>query len=174
MHMRRNRRSSYAWAHHAQTLGATDALSSEGWEGLEYAEQLADAAAFRAERALAHEPLPPPRTVEDLALQYCVSASTIRRRIALAREQTFGVLSEAGIRYRVRALRRRLEREASVCNEPGCPNRIPRTAPAHRRYCDEHSVPAARTRRHRANAGARRSGERPRLPVLGPSSSALR
>lgn len=148
--MARRQPTSYAWAFHARTLGLVGKLSGDAWEGLEFAEKLAEAAAFRAERALAHdEPLPQPLTIEEIADQHSLTPSSVRRRIALAREQIFGGLSDAGIRYRVRERRRRLNQETRACAEPGCPSRIPRTAPRHRRYCVEHSTPAARVRRHR-------------------------
>jgi hypothetical protein len=140
---------SYAWARHVRELGADRRLSSEGWEGLEYAEQLTEAAAFRAEEALRGGPLPPPMTIEELAAHHAVSPTTVRRRIKQARQEAFGDLSDAGIYYRSRARRRRAGQPVRVCHEAGCDTPLPRNAPAHRRYCDAHSGGAARTRRHR-------------------------
>jgi hypothetical protein len=147
--MARRRPTSYAWARHARTLGLTGRLTEAGSDGLEYADQLADAAAFRAERALAREVVPP-LTIQELAAQFGLSASSVRGRIALAREQMFGDLTDAGIRARVRARRSRLGQQARPCAEPDCTRHLARTAPAHRRYCTEHSTTAARVRRHRA------------------------
>lgn len=149
--MARKRPSSYAWARHVRALAVDRRLSAEGWEGLEYAEQLTEAAAYRGEMALRGERVPP-MTIDELAVQYGVSAATVRRRIARARQEAFGSLSDAGIYYRLRTQRERKERPARGCQQPGCSTPIPRTAPAHRRYCDAHSSPSARVRRHRTKA----------------------
>ena len=146
--MGQKRPTSYAWARHAVTLGLTNKLTDAGSAGLDWAEQLADAATYRAERALAHEVVAQ-LTIKELAAMFNLSPSTVGSQITLARRQMFGNLTDAGIRYRVRAQRRRLGQRARPCAEPSCFALLPRSAPAHRRYCAAHSTPAARVGRHR-------------------------
>jgi hypothetical protein len=139
---------SYFWALH---LHDTSRLSDAGADGLEYAQMLAKDAKLRSDHVLEHRPLLDPLTFNDVAESFGVSAATVRRRIAIARKQLFGNLSDSGIYYRLQRQRQLKARIPRPCKENQCPNTIPADASAGRKYCHEHRTPAARIRRHRRN-----------------------
>jgi hypothetical protein len=94
-------------------------------------------AAQRSDAMLAGDELPPRFTIEELAEFESVSASTVRRKIALARQELYGDLSNGGIYYRVRRDRERVARARSraTCAAPGCMNLLPATSTARRKFC---------------------------------------
>jgi AraC-like DNA-binding protein len=124
-------------------------LSEAAADGLEFARQLAEDAQWRVSLLLDREPLPAPLTIGEIAEDAGLSASTVRRRIARARTELWGDLSDSGIYYRLRRRRTIARRPWRTCQEPACTNLIPRQASAARRYCETHRAPAARVRRHR-------------------------
>jgi hypothetical protein len=141
---------SYAWAY------ATDVADIRPWElsdvayrGLDHAQQLADSARTGRHQNLRHyTPDPPPLTIHGIAEAENVPAATIGRRIAQARRELFGRISDNAIHKRQQ--RARTPRpSARVCAEPDCRDPLPADAHGNRRYCDHHRTPAARTRRHR-------------------------
>ncbi len=144
-------RQSYAWALLANELdGSIRQLSDDAWEGLDYAQALAQDARNRAEAALRREPWPAPLTARELGEMRRVSESTVRARIRLARREFFGELSDSGIYYRLRRQRELKTRPQRRCIADGCEVPLPSGATVRRRYCHEHADSAARVRRHRA------------------------
>ena len=140
------RRVSYFWAFHVNRgIRLSDAAS----DGLDYALQLAEDAKLRAEHVLEHRPLFPPLTIQEVAEISGVSPVTVRRRIALARKELFGDLTDSGIYYRLRRKQQLQQRKPRTCQQQSCDNPIPQDASAARRYCDEHRTPAARVKRYR-------------------------
>jgi hypothetical protein len=111
-----------------------DRLSGEARDGLHYASRLAERDRQRSRAALHGEPLPP-SSIKDLALNEAESAATIRRRIATARQEIWGDLSDAGIYYRVRRSRRAVSPEPRYCEAPGCGLRLPDGSTLRRRFC---------------------------------------
>lgn len=123
--------------------------------GLQYAQELAEAARERRASALAGERLlPEPLTVARLAATHDTSTIAINIAIKHARIGLFGRdLSDSGIYYRLRTRGDRVERS---CTEPGCDERLP--LGSRRRYCPPHRTGRARVRRHRRNARASAGG----------------
>jgi hypothetical protein len=113
--------------------------------GLEFAKELAD---------YAHERSLDPRreqqlerlTIEQLALENDLQPAQIARSIALERRQLFDELSDQAIYKR---LQRQHGRRPRRCQEPGCTDTIPVTAPAPKRHCPNDATGQARTARHR-------------------------
>jgi hypothetical protein len=66
-----------------------------------------------------------------------------------ARCELFGNLSDAGI-YK-RRQRQQTSNSCRACQQHGCANKLPQTAPRHRHYCTKHRTAKARKRRSRAN-----------------------
>lgn len=129
------KRTSYAWALPVKGFyPPTSGLSPDAQEGLRYARALARAALERSHTALSSEPLEPRLTVAMLELQRYVSASTIRRRIALARTELFGQLGDRGIYDRLSRERKRSKRPPRVCKARDCGVAIPKAANARRRF----------------------------------------
>lgn len=138
---------SYNWALH---LDATDVqagdLSEAAREGYEYACELAEDALERSRDPRRQEKLVP-LTVQQLADEDGREAAEVARLIALARRRLFGDLSDAAIYKRVQRQRGRKPRR---CAHLGCATMIPITAPANKKYCDQHATGAERVRRHRS------------------------
>jgi hypothetical protein len=140
---------SYAWARHTEVADIhPDALSEAAYLGYEAARELAQDAHERSLDPQRHKQLEP-LTLEQVAHDYDLPVSQLRRYINLARRQLFGEITEAAIYKRQQRQKRRKPRR---CAEPGCTNRIPATAPPNKHYCDTHATGAARVRRHRAGA----------------------
>jgi hypothetical protein len=141
------KRRSYNWALH---LDATDVqlheLSDAAREGYEYARELGDDAFERSRDPRRHEQLEP-LTPEQLARENELEPEQLARLVALARRSLFGKLSDAAIYKR---LQRRRGRKPRRCAHPGCTTTITITAPANKKYCDQHATGAERVRRHRA------------------------
>src|SRR5437588_857747 len=109
---------SYAWALRLEASEIDeDELSETAQEGLEYADELAQ---NRLERSRDPRRLNRPErlTPEHLAARYQVPVAYINGRIALARRQLFGNLSDAAIAKRVQRQKSRPERR---CKHPRCP-----------------------------------------------------
>jgi hypothetical protein len=166
----RPRSRSYAWALHSELSDSPNALSERAWQGLEYARELARQAPLRSRQALRNQPALEPHGERQLAAQEGISLAVLRTRIARARAELFGSLSDSGI-YK-RKTRRRLQRARAFkgrpCTEPTCQASLPSWARSNRRYCDLHASPRARTQRHRAHA----SGNQPPPTPARRSSSA--
>jgi len=153
-------RSSYAWSLHFEIANvATTQLSDDALAGVAYAEQLAQDAPIRSRMNLPrYTPEFAPITIAELAGQHGVSASTIRRRIARARRELFGEISDAAIYKRLQRAQKRPRRPRRTCAEPGCDAALATGAHGNRRYCDRHGSPAERTRRHRQEQAAGNRG----------------
>jgi hypothetical protein len=137
---------SYNWAlHHDATPVQLDDLSEAAWEGFQYAYELAEDALERSRDPRRHEQQPP-LTVEQLANENDLEPAHLARLIALARRQLFGNLTDAAIYKR---LQRQQGRKPRRCAQAGCTIKIPVTAPANKKYCDQHATGAERLRRHR-------------------------
>jgi hypothetical protein len=153
------RRRSYAWANrtHVANIPLSE-LTETAYEGLEYAIKLADQARLWSnQNLLSHTPetAEAPFTLEQLAHDRGIPASTMRSRIAAARWQLFGDLSDAAISKRAHRRRKppfRPNRPTRTCKEPGCSQQLPANAHGNQHYCDQHRGAAARTRRHRRPA----------------------
>jgi len=112
MQKRRKRRPlSYAWARHAEASPHYGQLSDAAEEGLAYATDLTEDAAFRAERALRGELLSP-LSLNDLAERNRISVQAVSACIRQARRQLFGGLSDSGIYYRA-------ARHSELSSRPG-------------------------------------------------------
>jgi hypothetical protein len=144
--MARSRPVSYAWA--LATPWPVD-LSETEQAGLEYARELAEDARTRKDQLLHRETSLAPLTIEDIADGNAVPASTVRRRITVARRALYGQLSDGGIYYRLRRERELQARSLRRCRERKCRHELPQNASAARQYCDEHNSPAVRVERHR-------------------------
>jgi hypothetical protein len=148
--MASSRRPSHAWAHHTEVAQINpEQLSDAAAAGLEYAADLAYDAQERRRRALRHEPLDPPLTIADLAARTDLPTATVEAMINHARCELFGNLSDAGI-YK-RRQRQQTSNSCRACQQHGCTNKLPQTAPRHRHYCTKHRTAKARKRRSRAN-----------------------
>jgi phosphoribosylformylglycinamidine (FGAM) synthase-like enzyme len=88
-------------------------------------------------------------TDEEVADHFGVTIDVMRRRVNKARRELFGTISDAAIIKRAQRQHARKNRTGRNCQEPGCGRRLHPLTHASRRYCDEHRLPAARTRRHR-------------------------
>jgi hypothetical protein len=138
---------SYAWALHQElTEVSLEALTPTTAEGFDYALALAANAQERSQNPRAER-----LTVEQLADEHGLAAATIRARIALARRQLFGVLSDAAITKRTQRQRGRRRKQ---CAQDGCTNLILPPAHGNRRYCPIHETGQARTARCRATKSA--------------------
>jgi hypothetical protein len=136
--MPRRNLSPWWWARHVRASDSRiPGLSDHAYQGFRWASQLSHMAAQRSEAMLARNPLPPRFTIEELAEFENVSASTVRRKIALARQELFGALSDGGIYHRVHRDRKRLARARAglKCAAPDCTNPLPATATARRKFC---------------------------------------
>ena len=141
-----NGRSSYAWARHLEASPlAVFELSEAAQKGLDYAQALANDAYRRSLDPRPEHHLEP-LTLHQLAEWNEVDPAYVARRIAEARRQLFGDLSDAAIYKRAQRLRGRRPRS---CAEPGCHTLIPITDPANKNYCNQHASGAARIARHR-------------------------
>jgi hypothetical protein len=144
---------SYAWALHTEASEIDeDELGEAAWEGLGYAEVLAQNRLERSQdprRLIRPEQLTP----AHLAARYQVPVAYINKRIALARRQLFGKLSDAAIAKRAQ---RQKDRVSRACQHPRCDERILPPEHGNRRYCPAHSSGAARAQRHRAKQARRR------------------
>jgi hypothetical protein len=131
---------------------AVRGLSREARDGFGFAIELAKRDLQRREAALHGDPMPS-ASLEEFALNAGCSASTIRRRIATARRELFGDLSDAGIYYRRRRNRSRaaVRQAARFCEAPGCGNPLPETSTVRRKYC---SGSRCRTAAYRARRSA--------------------
>jgi hypothetical protein len=136
---------SYAWARHAPVSPHYLPLSAEAKQGLAWARELTDDAAYRGKRALRGEKLPPVDE-RQLAKRNGLSAEFVAARIEQARRELFGELSLSGIYYRVGRWKKRGSRRRRRCVAPGCGRFLPRSASRSRRYCDG----ACRVRAYRA------------------------
>jgi hypothetical protein len=125
------KRTSYSWAY-----GVEEWLSSSASrDGLRYARRLAETAREHSKAALAREPRPFPITPADLAFEEDVSESTVRRKIALARCELYGGLSDSAIYYRKARAKELAGRPVRTCKAPDCEESLPRRASARREYC---------------------------------------
>jgi len=125
---------SYAWARTASAHG----LSDQAVLGLVSAQRLAKTARERSRLARSPGRRPFRLTPADIAIEEDVSETTVRRRIAQARFELWGTLSDSGIYYRrAQATKREecQEREERPCKAPDCTNELPRRATARREYC---------------------------------------
>ena len=139
---------SYAWA---LRIGPADPeyplLSAEGRRGLAYARRLAEDARMRRLACLEDGVSPMPLTIAALGELDETSPVRINSLIKQARIELCGKnLSDAAVRYRIRT---RATRRNRCCQENGCTQRLPATASASRRYCDQHRSSTARVARHR-------------------------
>jgi hypothetical protein len=143
--MPRSRSRSYAWALHTDASEVYEAeLTKAGREGLNYATQLAENGRRRAQNPRQQ---PAKLTPEQLAARYHVPVAHLHKRIALARRQLFGTLTDAAIAKRAQRLKKQRRRR---CQHPDCNERIDAPQHGNRRYCHTHSTGAARAQRHRA------------------------
>lgn len=146
--MKKTRPPSYAWARRADAshvhLGE---LSERAWEGYEYALELAEDARARARAVVHHNGPQRPLTVAELAERDGRTPRQVFAMLERARFELFGSLTDSAVYKRAQTLERRVRRS---CQQPGCPNAVPVSAPGQRRHCDRHATGAARTRRHRA------------------------
>jgi hypothetical protein len=143
----------YSWARKFKPADPELAwLSHDALAGLDYAQQLAENARERSLAALLRDPVPERLTVADLATSDGTSPVIVHRLIKQTRLELFGKeLSQSAIYYR---LKTRAARQSRSCAEDGCNQPLPPTAPASRRYCDQHRTTAARVRRHRRRPAA--------------------
>jgi hypothetical protein len=153
---RKKRPPSYAWARHASASPHYRQLSDRAEEGLGYAIDLTEDAAFRAERALRGELLPP-LSLRGLAKRERISVQAVSACISQARRQLFGGLSDSGIYYRAARQSELSSRPARKCAAPGCERLLPRAASSARSYCDG----ACRVRAHRARRAGHADAEAP-------------
>jgi hypothetical protein len=121
------------------------ALSDEAEQGRVFTERLAENAWLRRQHSF--KGIAPDRlTVRQIAEEEGISPSTVYGYLQRYRMAAFGrELTDSAIYHRLRRGKRRPGR----CEEPGCDQPLPASAPTHRRYCNEHRTPAARVRRHR-------------------------
>jgi hypothetical protein len=151
--MRRRKLSSVFVRHLDVADCSVSDLSEQAWLGLGHAQQLAADARMRSSMNLRqYEPSWPPVTVEEMADQEGVHVVTIRRRIAAARRELFGEISDDAIFKRTRRQEQRTLRPRRKCGQKGCTADLPAGAPKKRNYCDAHRSSAARTRRYRQSA----------------------
>jgi hypothetical protein len=142
-----DRRRSYAWARHLEASEvAYDRLSPTAREGWEYALELAEDAKRRSLDPHRAKELPPV-TIEQLAADEQLPVATISTRIAQARRQLFGSLTDAAIHKRCQRIRTRTTHR--VCAEDGCNQPLPPAAAGNRHYCHHHGSNRERARRHR-------------------------
>lgn len=139
----KRRRTSYAWARLVDSV-AVSRLSDTAYEGLRYAQTIADADLERCRTPIRLDELLPPMTLKDIADVESVSVTTVRRRIALAREELFGTLSMGAIYYRARRRRQTAALAGRVCAARDCSNRLPNAATSRRKFCH----PRCRRREH--------------------------
>lgn len=151
------RATSYAWSQHTDASAtATADLSPQAQQGLEYARELADDANWRKQQLLRGEPPAPPQTIEQIAAEEGVSAQEIRRKIATARRELFGPISDSAIYKRLQRQQPRHNREPRTCKQPRCNTKLPPQTHASRLYCDIHATTAVRVRRHRQQSVEKR------------------
>jgi hypothetical protein len=143
--MAKKRSPSYAWARHAHVSSAYGQLSEAAEQGLEWARELTDDAAYRGKRALRGERLPP-ISERELAKRKRFSAELVSNRIEQARRELFGGLSLSGIYYRVARQKQLRSRRRRRCAAPRCGRFLSSSASRSRRYCDG----ACRVRAYRA------------------------
>jgi hypothetical protein len=142
---------SYSWARHVETSEVNlDSLSEAAAAGLEDAQDLADNAYARSTEPRP-DMQPPKLTTADIAEVRGISTATVRDRIALARRQLFGTVTDAAIAKRAQRQRKRHRR---TCAHPHCAAQISVAAHGNRRYCQSHATGAARARRHRTQRAA--------------------
>jgi transposase len=140
---------SYAWVHHLEASPVPLAsLTPDAYEGLTYAKKLADEARIRGLQSFVSDGIVA-LTIEEVADDFGVTVEVLRRRVNKARRELFGPISDGAILKRSQRRRARKKRTGRQCQELNCGCRLAALTHASRRYCDEHRLPAARTRRHR-------------------------
>ena len=179
------RRHSYAWTNHTSVANIPlYELSASASEGFEYAHELAkQARQWSNQNLLSHKPdtATTPLTPERLAAELDIPASTLRSRIAHARRELFGNLSDDAInkraqrdKHRPRQQAARTARPTRDCDEPGCTQQLPADAHGNQHYCHRHRNGAARARRHRQRTqhapATNREKTRPHAPPLTPGT----
>jgi hypothetical protein len=137
---------SYFWAHRALDSPHYGQLSEHGYEGLEYAEQLADDARYRVGELLSGRRGIPPLSFAELARQHRKRPATIERRVAQARHELFGTRSDNGIRHLIKRRRELQQRRPRACAAPGCSRTLPNQATKRKKHCSGN----CRVRAHRA------------------------
>jgi hypothetical protein len=144
------RQPSYAWARHthASSVPLSD-LSPDAFEGLRYAEALADEARWRSRHNVARDDLAP-LTLEQVADHFGVTVADLRRKAQRARRELFGTIGDEAILKRAQRQRLRAQRQTRRCRQARCSALLDPRMHASRQYCDQHRTPAARVRRHRA------------------------
>lgn len=129
--MRNEKRgASYRWALQLEVANVrADQLSEFEWEGLDYAEALAEDAAERSTDAVTGARLVPSEfglTIADVAHARAITPAYAGRAIAAARRRLFGDISDRAIRARVERTRAKAARR---CGGPrpceGCGEPLP-------------------------------------------------
>jgi hypothetical protein len=148
---------SYAWALHLEVADVSESeLSEQAAEGLDYARDLAEDAETRRKQNINEQLRFPPLTLGELAERDGTTSASIGRKIAAARRELFGDISDS-------AIYKRLERHPlaqtppRLCAESGCDCLLDDVAHRNRRYCPQHATPAARVRRCRRGGGSSRA-----------------
>lgn len=137
------RRTSYAWALLAER-SAVQELGDDAYAGLGYATLMAEADRARCQVPIRVAELLPPMTIGEIAEMENVSPTTVRRRIARARQELFGSLSMSGIYDRRRRAARAKSLRGRICAASDCGNPLPRASTARREFCH----PRCRRREH--------------------------
>jgi hypothetical protein len=148
---------SYAWARGLDPSYPDYAgLSADAREALGWAQELDEAAQARQLAAIGRQnPELATVTIAEIAKGESISATTVRRRIAHARFELFGSLSDRGIRDRKNRWQELKNRPPKRCEHEGCEEELPIDLGRPRRYCSWHGLPWARA--HRARLRLRRS-----------------
>jgi hypothetical protein len=153
--VRQPRLPSCAWARHTDVADVElNRLSEGAYAGLGYAKEFTEEAPLRSRLNLPYNKVEfQPLTIQDIAEREGLPAARIRSRIARARRELFGEISDNAIykrSQRKRAKRSFAIKETRPCLQLGCARRLPPGSHGNRDYCDDHNTPAARTRRYRA------------------------
>ena len=143
---------SYAWTRDVDhSFPGYKRLSADGREGLGWAQELDEAAQARQLAAIGRQnPELATVTIAEIAKDEAVSATTVKRRIAQARLELFGPLSDRGIRDRKARWQQLKDLPAERCDHEDCEKELPLELGRPKRYCDRHREPWARA--HRAKA----------------------
>ena len=121
---------SFAWAYR-QEAGL---ISPQAEDGLRYARRLAEMAREYRKTALTGEPPPFPLTPADIAREEDLSERTVRKRIALARFELYGISQTARSTRARRGRRSAPSDPVRVCKAPDCEEELPRAATKRRAY----------------------------------------